>query len=561
MKLLLYSLLLCTLLIFIGRAAVAQDISQVANQKPVVINGTFGFGMGTYTASGIENRERNFSYLLSGSPVLTIYGISFPFSLVVSDQQRGFRQPFNQYGISPQYKWLTLHIGWQSITWSPFTMAGYNFLGGGIEANPGKWRLGFIYGRFNKAIEEDPTQPSQFLQTPAYARTGYSAKIGYGTERNHLDFTFLDAKDDNTSLHKQLTEPGLRPSANLALGLSSKWSFLGHFNWSFDVAASLYTRDLSSDTLGNLTLNKSGFVKSLVPINSSSQILTAAETKLSYQNKNYNLGLEYKRIDPDYKSMGAYYFETDVADYTVDGGIALLKNEIQVNASVGLQHDNILHDREFTSHRNISSLMVSYNVPKFGVNINYSNYGLTQDRGLNPLIDTFRVARTNYNFNGVLRYTMSADSLSHNFMLMGNVQALVDLNHFTAAQNKTNSKTANLSYQLGFVKTGFNINAGYSYTVADLPLMHTVLTGPSLGVNQLFDKGRLNLSANLSYQQQQNNSKNAGTVVNGALNGSYRLSKRDALNFSFMYLKSNSKDLTLPSFNEERTIFNITHAF
>jgi hypothetical protein len=112
-------------------------------------------------------RERSFSYLFNGAPTITIYGISFPFSVVISDQQRGFRQPFNQYGISPQYKWLTVHAGWQSITWSPFTLAGYNFLGGGVEATPSKWRLGFIYGRFNKAIEENSTQPLSF-QTPAY---------------------------------------------------------------------------------------------------------------------------------------------------------------------------------------------------------------------------------------------------------------------------------------------------------------------------------------------------------------------------------------------------------
>jgi hypothetical protein len=541
--------------------AAAQDIGSIGNQKPFTINGQFGIGLGTYTSSGIPARERGFSYIFNGSPTINLYGISFPFSIVVSDQQRGFRQPFNQYGISPTYKWITVHAGWQSIIWSPFTMAGYNMLGGGVELNPGKVRFGFVYGRFNKAIEPDAAQQNSFFQTPAYRRTGYSTKLGFGTERNHLDVSFLNAKDDINSITNNPLVTHLAPAANMVLGISSKWSFLQHFMWDFDIAGSIYTRNLLADTLEGTELGQIALIRKFIPINSSSQFLTAAETHLGYQNKNYNVRLQYRRIDPDYKSMGAYYFETDVANYTAEGGINLMKNRLQLNGSLGFQNDNLLNDKSVTSHRNISSLSAAYNVAKYGVNVRYSNYGITQDRGLNPLIDTFRVARTNYNFNAMLRYSVSDERLSNNFILVGNLQSLIDLNRFTAAQNKTNSKTGNVSYQLGFLKSAFSINANYSYTVADVPLMHTIIYGPSVGVSKQLDKGKLNLSASLSYQQQKNNYKDAGTVLNGILNGSFRFTNRDAATLSFIYLKSNSKDITLPSFNEERTIFNLTHAF
>ncbi|MEP6612055.1 MAG: hypothetical protein ABJA76_09230, partial [Mucilaginibacter sp.] len=218
MKRIIYSLFaLCVLCCF---NANAQDIGNIGTQKPVTIQGTFGMGLGTYSSSGIDPREHSFNYLFSGTPIVTIYGVSFPFSIVVSDQQRGFRQPFNQYGISPTYKWVTVHAGWQSIQWSPFTLAGYNFLGGGVEVNPGKLRFGFIYGRFNKAIEQDAQQPLSF-QTPAYKRTGYSVKLGYGTERNHLDITMLNAKDDANSLKSTPISTELAPAENLVLGISS----------------------------------------------------------------------------------------------------------------------------------------------------------------------------------------------------------------------------------------------------------------------------------------------------------------------------------------------------
>nr|WP_294944671.1 hypothetical protein [uncultured Mucilaginibacter sp.] len=560
MKQRVYSFLFFALLLLSSLVGRAQNVDEVLKQKPFTINGTFGAGIGTYTTSSTDPRERSFSYLFNGAPTMTIYGISFPLSVVISDQQRGFRQPFNQYGISPQYKWLTVHAGWQSITWSPFTLAGYNFLGGGVEATPGKWRLGFIYGRFNKAIEENSTQPLSF-QTPAYKRMGYSTRIGYGTERNHFDFTLLDAKDDINSLPGKPLTPELSPAQNLVLGINQKWSLYKHFVWDIDMAASIYTRNQKDDTLKNLQLDKVPLIKDLITINASTQLLTALQTQLDYRNKNYSIGLQYRRVDPDYKSMGAYYFETDVANYTVQGTLALMKSQVQLSGSLGFQNDNLLNDKAYTSHRNISSLGASYNTSKYGIDLRYANYGITQDRGLNPVIDTFRVARTNYNFNTMLRYSMGDSLITHNFVLVGNLQSLVDLNRFTANRNKTNSKTGNLSYQIGFNKQALSFNANMNYTVADFSNIHSIIYGPSLGVSKQLQNGRVGLNASVAYQLQHNNGVNAGSIVNGNLNGSYRVTKRDGVNLSLSYLKSNSKDITLPSFNEVRSSLNLTHTF
>lgn len=545
-------------LLLLHRVVRAQDVGQLANQKPFDISGVFGVGIGTYNSNGIEPREHNFSYLFNGAPVVSIYGVSFPFSIVVSDQQRGFRQPFNQYGISPTYKWITVHAGWQSVQFSQFTLAGYDILGGGVELNPGKLRFGFIYGRFNKAIEETSTQPLSF-QTPAYKRTGYSAKLGYGTSNNHVDLVMLNARDDEHSLKTPPSD--LAPAENLVIGLVSKFTFLKHFVWDVDVAGSIYTRNKLDDTIANLELNKFDFIKKMITLNSSTQLLTAGQTSLGYQQKNYTIGLQYRRVDPDYKSMGAYYFETDVANYTIQGAVRLLTNQLQLTGSLGFQNDNLRHDKAYTSHRDISSLGVSFNKAKYGIDIRYSNYGITQDRGLNPIIDTFRVARTNYNVNALLRYSMGDSLITHSFVLVGNVQSLVDLNHFTSGQNGSNSKTGNLSYQLGFTKSALTLSTNFNYTVADIAMLHTILYGPSLGINKQLSQGKMGLSASVSYQLQDNNHINAGNIFNGTLNGSYRFSKRDGANVTLSYLKSNSKDVTLPSFNEIRSSFNLTHSF
>lgn len=547
--------------ILVQAVVVAQDVAQIAKQKPFALSGSLGIGLGTYNVKGIPARQRDFNYIFNGAPTLSLYGVSFPFSIVVSDQQRSYTQPFNQYGISPTYKWITVHAGWRSLEFSPFTLAGHNFLGGGVELNPGKLRLGFIYGRFNKAIEEDLNQPLALSQQPAYKRTGYSAKIGLGTERNHVDVIFLNAKDDPNSLAQPITSGILNPSENMVLGISSKFSFLKRFVFDMDVAGSIYTRNVLSDTVKNLKLDKVDFIKNLVTLNSSTQLLTAGQTSISYNATNYNIKLKYRRVDPDYKSMGAYYFETDVQNYTIETMVRLMKGRMQIGGSFGLQNDNILKDKAIRSNRKIGSLNISYNKPSYGIDLRYTNFGITQDRGLNPIIDQFRVARTNHNLSSSLRYNINNELVSHGFILIGNLQSLVDLNSFTRPNSQSDSKMLNFSYQFGLPKKYFGVSANVSYTTAEMSAGRTVFYGPTLGINQALAKGKFGLGASASYQWQKNNGQNVGNIFNANFNSTYQFSRRNAANFALIYLKSNAEDITMPSFNELRSNLGLVHSF
>jgi len=81
-------------------------------------------------------------WYLQGSPVITVYGIVLPFSFRLSEQQRDFRQPFNQFGVSPYYKWAKLHLGYRSHNWSTYALAGHSITGVGLELTPGKFQVG-----------------------------------------------------------------------------------------------------------------------------------------------------------------------------------------------------------------------------------------------------------------------------------------------------------------------------------------------------------------------------------------------------------------------------------
>ncbi len=135
-------LLLIGYLLLLGRPAWTQS---ALDRRPslVTVSGGLNAYAGFYTADGIAARNQASPFGLSGAVTVALPGgISLPFSAVLGNQGSSFRQPFNQFGVSPTYKWATVHAGYRNVSFSPFTLAGHTFLGGGVELNPGKFRLG-----------------------------------------------------------------------------------------------------------------------------------------------------------------------------------------------------------------------------------------------------------------------------------------------------------------------------------------------------------------------------------------------------------------------------------
>jgi hypothetical protein len=124
------SLLVLTIVLLV-RTGIAQDIEQIDLKKPVTLSGNLSFSMESYSVNGIPPRRQPFTWTLSGAPTLNVLGVTMPFQLLVGNFENRFYQPFNQYGISPRYKWLTVHAGYRNINFQPYTLAGFRMLGGG----------------------------------------------------------------------------------------------------------------------------------------------------------------------------------------------------------------------------------------------------------------------------------------------------------------------------------------------------------------------------------------------------------------------------------------------
>ena len=517
-----FSIHLVVLFIFIIQVnSYSQNLENISEQTPVKLTGGASLNMSFYHSSDSVGRRGPFSYTIAGSPTLSLYGITMPFSFIYSDEASSFSQPFSQFGISPYYKWIKLHLGYSNVSFSPFTLAGHTFFGGGIELTPGILRFGFVYGRFQKAIPEDTQQGYDTLlynpPLPAYKRKAYAIKLGIGSEKNYLDLIYMKGKDDSTSLPSRPADYYLTPGEDAVLGISYKITIAKKVTWKTDAAVSLYTTDMGTQSLDVEDFPLFDALSTIIKPNISTQVLTAGESSLAYKDRYFGLQLKYRRIDPDYKSMGVYYFQTDLEQYTIAPTFNLFKFKLMINSSIGYQRDNLYNRKLSTSARKIGSLNINLNASqKFGINFQYSNYGITQNPALARRMpdstyhryDSLLISQVSQNIVLSPRLNFNTDNCLHAFNLFVGYQALSDNNKNTRAYSEMKSINVNLSYNLLFLKNKFTLTSALLYNSAKTQPGLLQNVGGTISTNKPFLKNALYTNASLSFTK--NYFRNAG---------------------------------------------------
>lgn len=539
----------------------AQDLGNLKKNKPLQISGNLGLG-GMYTAAqGIEARRTPFSWYVNGSPTLNLYGITIPFSFVWSEQERSFSQPFNKYGASPYYKWAKLHLGYRNVYYSDYTLSGATFLGGGFDLKPGKFRLGAVYGKFrNKSVESNENRSRYSYLLPSYERWGYGVKVGYGKGPNTTDLIFFRAKDKvDNSVTPLADSVGIKPMENVAFGIKSKYTFLKKLDLDVDMAASLVTLD-SRINDSSFSEEIPGVIGNFIKINQSTVPYLAGRIALSYSLKKARIKAEYKRVDPEYQSLGSFYINNDLEQYSLSTNINLFKNKVNVNGSYGIRTNNLLNDLHATSINKIASIFLAINPkPSYGISLNYSNYGTDLSSGQIQLNDSILFSMVNQSMGGNIRYTKSKMDVSHNIILNVQFQNLLDNNIITRQNTESESFITNLNYNYGQGKRGLSIGGGITYSNVKNYLTTFQLLGPSLHFRKKVKKKKVNFGVNSSYQIKINDNSQEGSIVNVGGNIGYTPFKKHTFSLSLNALFNNTSNSSIYSFNEQRVNLRYTY--
>lgn len=552
--------ILLLLLSLCALAGNAQQVENMLSARPATLSGGINATAIFYHARGIPNRYLPFNYVLSGSPVLSIYGMQVPFSFIIGKQQSSFAQPFNQFGLSPTYKWITVHAGYRSLTFSPYTLAGHTFLGAGIELNPGKFRFAAIYGQFNKATALDTAQ-SLLFSNFSYKRMGMSMRIGYGNENSYFDLIALKAKDrpESLKISKGLADSsGITPSENTVAGYALRLSFWRQrLTLESNGAVSLYTNDLNAPSIQDSSYDKNvKDLNKLVNIRTSSEAYSAIDAAIRYKTKDFSVRLQYRHVDPGFTSMGAYFLNNDLENYTIAPSFIAWKHRIRFSGSLGFQRDDLSKNKRARANKVIGSANLSADLSdRFGIDLSYSNYSVNQTVKTIRFADSLKIVQSSSQLSFTPRYTIIGTTLSHTLLFSANLSKAKELNPAREDSINGDINTDNyiLNYQLSFIPQQASAYLSFNHTRMKSQVLTDGNDGVTLGLAKSWLKNKLNLSASGGWLLSKRNEEK-GRIITGNLQCRYNFIGRHVFRAVAYYTDSRPDSPTpvYPAFSELR---------
>ena len=513
------------ILLSLRLTTVAQDIQNIKKSPAVTLHGSIAAGLNYYNNFSAHKDSVSYAsfgtnpaYFLQANPVLALYGYAIPVNIMIASQDKSFHTPFNRFGLSPGYKWIKLHLGWRSLNFSQFTLGGQQMLGAGFELTPGKFRAAFMYGKFNNAVTDISLYNNLNNNVPLYKRKGYAAKIGYGSAANFIEFSYLQAKDDSNSIPAAVRDSThVSPAANQVAGMTGQLTILKSLSIKADIGASYYTSNTGSDTLD---IGNSWDKFAAVTPRTSSRISFAGEAAINYQLRSGNINVKYRRVDPNYQSMGAFYMQTDVEQYTFGFSYSFLKRKLHLQSNIGWQKNNLTQTAVNDTKRTIGNIGLNISPSNaFGIDINYSNYGISQQiipQFTNPSAivryDSVRISEVNQSISVSPHVFINGEHIQHSISLQADFQLLKNNNDAQSDQDFTSSMSS-LIYALIFPKSKFNITNTFNYFNTIMTGNTTVTIGYNLGVSKTIMQ-RSKSEAQKSFIQSVNLSLFGGYFVN-----------------------------------------------
>lgn len=532
-------------------AGYSQNLEAIGNENPLTVSGGLSINQIFYGVKGIDSRRDPYSYYASGNINFGLYGWSVPLSFSLSNQGVSYQQPFNQYGLHPTYKWVTAHIGYASMTFSPYTLNGHLFQGVGVDLAPGeKFKFSAMYGRLLKAVEADTLNEN--APTPAFKRMGYGFKAHYGDSKYFGEVSLFRAKDDSTSIAYVPEDEGILPQENLVISLSGGVTFFQKIQLKAEFANSALTRDTRALEGGGRGI----FGGALFTPRISTSYYKAIKSSLTYSGSGYNLGIGYERIDPEYRTLGAYFFNSDLENITVNGATAFAGGKINVSANVGTQRDNLDGSKISTMRRWVSALNVGFTPnEKFNMSGSYSNFQTftnirSQFVDINQLtpydnLDTLNFTQISQNLNFNANYVLPGSEKKRQ-NLSANVSIMKAADEQGGVQQNTGSTFYNLNtaYSLNLVPKNLTLSASINYSQNKALSTKSSTLGPTVSVSKtMFDKKlRVTGSYSLNNTYMDGSMTNRVNSVRG--NASYSLRKKHNFNLSVVALNRATKQET-----------------
>lgn len=565
-------------------SAQAQNIEQVISDAKSYkdklksdffkLNGGFNAMMMYNYIDGIEARRDPFSYRVGGNVTMSVLGWKVPASIFFSNGRTIYNYSLPSFklpsyflaGFKPSYKWAQLHIGNSNMTFSPYTLAGHSFQGGGVELNPGRFTFKSMYGRLRRSVVAD-LNSLQNIES-AYRRLGWGVMAGYETANGEsIKAILFKGWDDPSSIPPPDTSSNLTPKENTVISLIGKKKLGSKASIQVDYAMSALTMNSLSPQVDDRT----GILQTIGGLfspKSSSGYHNAIKTALQFQTKFGSVSLNHEWVDPGYQTLGALFFNNDFENWTVASSASIKEGKVMLSGTAGIQRNN-LRDNQINANRRLigalnANLILS---ERLNLNASYSNFAVTNRlRAITfpvTLVDSIILSQVNTSANiGLSRVAGSEKNITTVFTAAYQQANSIENDEVVAGQSSRNYM-ANLMHNHTLITSKTTLSASFMFNRNENALTSINSFASTVAAARPLIQDKLQLRASLSHIAISSNNSMSNNMFSAQLGARFTPVKKHSINFSgtLVNRKATSASGALPAFTESNIQLNYAWSF
>ena len=529
-----------------------EEILEFRKKKPLKISGSISANATQFNSTPKQSRQ-SFTYQLSGSINMSLYELfHIPITFNLNNYGAKFSYPSlpNRLSLHPSYKWIRAHIGDVSMSFSPYTLNGHQFTGVGIELSPARWRASAMGGRLLRKVDIDASNPAI---RPNYERWGYGVKAGYDGEKFSVGGTIFTARDKQRDISFDADALGIYPKGNIAIGVEGSLNVIKDLKLSLEYGLSIMQRDLR-------VKEKSYY--------------HAFKADLAYSFLGNTIGIGYERISPDYETLGAYYFNNDYENVTINYSRNFFKDRLSLALSGGVQRDDLAGQKQERNKRFVGSANINFTPnDKFTASISISSYqahrnikssfDYINERTPYENLDTLRFTQLNNSIDMNLNWRLrNSETQSHTLSANASYQEAADKQgRYIMPGNLTRFMNLGANYAIDFTPLDFSVTAGINASNNYASRKNVLTIGPTLTCSKHLFKKALTTGLTLSFNQTQEAGRKLATIYNARWHASYRFLKRHGLNASIAYQHRSLSEATLTNSSSLTSQISYSYSF
>lgn len=519
-----------------------EEVLNFRDRKPLKISGSVSASTSYFTATQQPQRQP-FTYQLTGTVSLSLYELlSIPLTFNLNNYGANWSYPSlpNRLSLHPSYKWVRAHIGDVAMSFGPYTLSGHQFTGGGVELTPGNWQVAAMGGRLLKAVDYSAARPGVL---PNYNRWGYGVKARYTAADFYAGGTFFSARDYAGNPTFAMDSLGIYPKSNLAFGVEGGVSLIKELTFTFDYALSILTRNTRADMATHPTL-----LDRMLGRRVTTGYYHAFKADVSYLFLGNTVGVSYERISPDYETLGAYYFNSDYENVTLNYARALFSDRLSLALSGGVQHDDLAGQKAELNLRFVGSINLEFS-PNEDISTSLSASSFLGHRNIKSTFDYIN-AQTPYDNLDTLNFTQISNSVdlnfnwktlkreaqSHSLTASVSYQEAADRQgRYILPGNLTRFLNLSTGYGVDFIPIALNANLGLSASNNYTQQKNLFTIGPVFTLSKSLLEQSLSTGISLSYNHTLDEGKSLAGIYNIRWNASFRFLKQHNISANVAY--------------------------